>query len=513
MPEATRILRLYISDFQRITVVDITPRADATVVTVAGENESGKSSLLNGIATLIEGIGGITVNGAKPQDLVRHGSEQAKLSADIGYANGKRKYTVERTVNAERKATLVIKNADGKRIASTQAFLDDLAGSLGFDPGAFIEMDSESQFEELRRIANLGPEIDKIDKANADDYAARTDFGRRAKESKAAGELIEVPDGLPDQRVDVAKLMDQMKAINARNKATEHEHGLREGIRARVTDLRQRSEKFKADLAPTILKIEKKRDEDISHYEAQIADFEEQISRLRKRIASTQEVAVKDIAETTDLYEHQSQVMRMEADAAEKDLATAAPLSPLETTDHIQELVESADEANRGIAQRDRRCELMLAYRNAEAKVKELTGAMEERELHKRNIIAAAKLPVEGLGLGEKCVTVNGIPFSSLSDGQKWKIAASIAMGSDKELRIVLIRRASLIDAKNLEIIRGIAKEREYQVFEEVVGPSIADGAIVMVEGHLEGKTESVPQLQPSVKRILEEAGPNDLPF
>ena len=132
-----------------------------------------------------------------------------------------------------------------------------------------------------------------------------------------------------------------------------------------------------------------------------------------------------------------------------------------------------------------------------------------ENESGKSSLLNGIATLIEGIG----GVTVNGIPFSSLSDGQKWKIAASIAMGSDKELRIVLIRRASLIDAKNLEIIRGIAKEREYQVFEEVVGPSIADGAIVMVEGHLEGKTESVPQLQPSVKRILEEAGPNDLPF
>lgn len=474
--EPVRILRLVVEDFMRIFVVDVTLDPNATEVVVAGENEQGKTSLLNAVETIVAGVGGATVNGAKMTDLVRHGAGISRLRADFGNENGRR-YIVERSISVEGKPTLKIKGANGVKLASTQAFMDDLSGRLGLDPGAFIAMGASEQFDEVCRIAGL--DFAEIDAANEVDFEKRRQLNAAAKASQAAADKIEVPVGLPKDRVQVTKLLDELNDRVEKNKAIAAEENLREEKRKEAERLRSEHALVAGELAAAIQKNETASD-------AALADIDEQIAALqarRKRVAGD---AVRAKQLMKEAAEAKRQALTEKADAIDDDLLLRPALESEQETRSLQDEIENADAFNRGIELRDRRAELEAEARRTEKESDALTAAMDERNEKKRKMIADAKLPVGGIGFGPKIITLDDVPFKQGSDGRQWRAACEIAMAGARELRVLLIRRASLITAKNRSVIVETAKPLGFQVwFEFAQASSDAAGAIIMQEGRV----------------------------
>lgn len=104
----------------------------------------------------------------------------------------------------------------------------------------------------------------------------------------------------------------------------------------------------------------------------------------------------------------------------------------------------------------------------------------------KAKILADSKAAsiVPGLGFEEDGVTIDGLPFNQLSQGQKIKIGFSVLRALNPELRVICIRDGSLLDENNMKLVGELCEENDFQAFVEIatvgegLGIYIEDGSI-----------------------------------
>ena len=158
-----KIVKLVAENIKKIKAVEINPNGE--IVTIAGKNGAGKTSILDSIWWAMSGTSHI--QGAP----IRKGQTKARIKLDLGEIIVERKFT-------DAGSTLTVENSEGARFPSPQKMLDALVGSLSFDPLAFSRMEPRKQLDELRRVSKLDVDIDKLNTLNALDYDKRTQLNR-----------------------------------------------------------------------------------------------------------------------------------------------------------------------------------------------------------------------------------------------------------------------------------------------------------------------------------------------
>lgn len=326
----------------------------------------------------------------------------------------------------ESTSTLTIENAEGARFSSPQGIADALFGALTFDPLAFVSQKPAEQFDTLRRVSNVEVDFDALDALNAGDYARRTDINREAKMLRAQVEGIVVPAGLPAERIDTKTLLDEMASASKVNAEIE-------------TRRARREEAAKASALE------------------------------RERAAEALRLAA-DLTAT--------------ADARDKKLAEAPALPKPVDVDAIRARIAATEAINAGFEAVDRKKDLEARAAAKEAEAAKITEAMEARAAAKADAIAKAKLPVDGLGFGDKTVTFNGLPFDQASDAEQIRVSLSIAMAANPTLRVIRIKQGSTLDDDGMKMVAKMAEERDFQIWIERVssddrmGVFIEDGMV-----------------------------------
>jgi ABC-type dipeptide/oligopeptide/nickel transport system ATPase component len=165
--------------------------------------------------------------------------------------------------------------------------------------------------------------------------------------------------------------------------------------------------------------------------------------------------------------------------------AIALP-EPVDAT-AIRAKIDNAKKVNASIEWRENRARLEAEADALEAESKALTAAMAAREKSKVDAIAAAKLPVPGLGFDETGVTFDGFPFRQAATSDRLVTSVAIGMAASPKLRVILVRDASLLTAKNRERIKALAKGKSYQVWEEIATEQGEGVGIVIEDGTVKG--------------------------
>jgi len=426
-----RIIRLNAENFKKLKAVEITPTGE--LVEITGRNNAGKTSVLDSIWAALGGARHIQ---AMP---IRKGATQARIRLDLGDLVVERHFT-------ESGSTLTVENAQGARFRSPQTMLDALIGALAFDPLEFLNLDPRAQLAELRRIVPLEVDVDELDGLNRGDYDRRAEANKSAREARARGEGITVPDGLPGELIDTAPAMDGLTQASEFNTSLE----------------RSRAERAAAA---------------------------QEIERLRQDAAAVRTRAEELRAQAGRLEQKASEEFDRKAQEIEARLRAAKPLPDPVDAVALRVELDKANETNRLILKAKERQAQLAAAAVAEERARTLTLAMEAREQAKADALAQAKMPVEGLGFGADGVTLNGLPFDQASSAEQLRVSVAIAMTSNPKLRVVRIKEGSLLDDENLALIATMARERDYQVWIERVNTSgkvgvvIEDGAVVAVDG------------------------------
>lgn len=422
-PVGFRILELIAENIKRLEVVEIRPTED--VVEITGRNGQGKTSVLDAIWWALDGAGNIS------PEPIRRGAEKGRISLDLGDMIVTR---VFRSGEAGLTTSLSVRTREGAEYRQPQKLVDTFFNALSLDPLAFLRMKEPDKFTLVRQFV---PEVDfeAIEELNKGDYARRRDENAEAKRLRALATKLVMPDehALPEQPIDLDALQDELEAAGRTNGEIETRRVRREGVRQQADAKALRSQEMLAEAA-----------------------------ELRQRAT--------DIVMSADMLKHDA------ADLMQK-LETAEPLPEPINTREIMTRLNAARGTNTAIDIVRQRGEAEANAQKAEAASKALTETMDARVREANDLIAAAKLPVEGLTLTPAgAVLLNELPFEQASDAEQLRVSIALAMAMNPRLRVIRVRDGSLLDADGMALIREMAKEHGYQVWVERVASDSPTG-------------------------------------
>lgn len=353
---------------------------------------------------------------------IRKGATQARIRLDLGTI------VVTRTFKDGEKgqtSSITVENVEGARFPSPQVMLDGLWDSLTFDPLAFSRMTPDKQFQTLRKFVP-GVDFEAIEEKNRIDYARRTDVNRRLKEAQALANSFIIPNDTPNAPINENELIEKVASVGKHNADIE----IRKAKRVAVA-------------------------QETANLQGRMQDLLDQASNIKHQITLNQE-----------------------------RLRSAPDLPDPINTDELQKELMEARAKNKNIEIRKKRDEIHEQIASLDKESKTLTHTMEKRTLDKQAAIAAAKLPVQGIGFGDGIIMLNGVPFNQASDAEQLRTSIALAMASNPELKVLRVRDGSLLDEDSMKLLAAMAEEHDFQVWIETVNSSGRVG-FVLEDGHL----------------------------
>jgi len=439
-----KIIRLVSENFKKLKLVEITPKGD--IVTIAGRNAQGKSAVLDSIWAALAGKSAI------PSQPIHTGCDRARIELDLGAITVERRFTASGT-------TVTVTNAEGASYKSPQKMLDDLLGSLSFDPLQFSRMDARTQYATLRNLVKLDVDIDALDAANKADYDARTEINRQTKQLTARAEAIAVVAAEP---VDEVYLLDAIEKAGQVNADIQKRQQNRDKALQTVSDLAVKQQKARDKVTPARERAAER-----------ISELERQIRTIREEMEAEVSGLMTEAQDAVD-----------EADALKARLAAAPPLPTPVVISDLRAQLDAARVANAAVARLRERDALLLESQQSEAIAQGYTAAMAAREKQKSEAIAAAGMPVPDLSFGDGAVLYRGLPFDQASSAEQLRVSTSIAMALNPKLRVIRIKDGGLLDDDGLKSLAEMAEKHDYQVWLETV-KSDDPAAIVMEDGEV----------------------------
>lgn len=428
-----RILELRASNFKRLVAAWVRP--DGNLIQVTGKNGQGKSSLLDAITAALCGKDAIC---SQP---IRKGQHQAEIELRLG--DQEVTLIVRRKFTGDNKTYLTVESKDGAQYRSPQKMLDDLMEARTFDPLAFSRQDAKSQLETLKRLAGL--DFSELDRRRAQLFEERTYVNRSLKELDARMRQFDDIE-MEAEPVDVEALVLAQDNMRAQQRAND--------------DLRRQVN----EQSDVVIQAERR----ISRVESEIKELQDRIRSLTAELT----------AERSELKAQAEQLQVLEKEASDIVDPDEEPIK--------QKLREASEHNRRYDA--GQQCAMLASELTAKRmKADALTQNLRKIDDQKRQAIADAAMPVEGLGLGDNCVTFNDLPFDQCSAAERLRISAAVGLALNSTLRVMRIEDGSLLDEDNLAALDAFAAENDCQIFLERVSSSEEGVGIVIEDGLASG--------------------------
>lgn len=411
-----KIVRLQAENYKRLKAVDITPKND--LVKISGDNEQGKTSILDAIWAVISEAETKKNGTEKP---IRNGEKSAKVTLDLGEFVVTRKWT-------EKTSTLEVRNPDGSKPAGgPQAIVDKFMGKFTLDPMALCNMKPADLKDFLLKFVDFDyPKYEADRKAT---YEKRTivnrDLDVAAKALKARPAL---PEGLPEEEVPVQEVMKKISAVQAEIRKNDE-------IR---NELVQSEAKNQAAL---------------------------NAMRETQRALATAKAEAERLEGLLEKQHLES------VEAADMVVAVKEMVAELKDPDQevLKGLLQNIEITNANVREKKSRLESFEKINNLETESKSLTEKIEALDKTKDAAFLSAKLPVEGLKISEDSVLFKDVPFSQCSSEEKLRVSIGLAMLSNPKLKVLRIKDASLIGKKQMAVVEEMIRQHGFQAWCEQV--------------------------------------------
>lgn len=483
-PGCAKLIRFTATNFKALSFLEID--ANGNVITLSGDNGSGKSSLLQALASALGG------KLYQPERPVHEGAAKAELYAVL--EDGTK---ISVTIRPDGGRSLEVIDASGSRVPSPQAWLDRKIGALSFDPLAFAGLKSKDQAERLRQV--IGLDLTAIDAEIGRLEVERLGLGR--DKDRAAGAALTLPrfTDAPAEMTDLVKLhMQIQEATSAKSKKADLQERAATADAEAVTsdadvaEYDRRMARRPAVEAERVTKAHGEIDAEVAEWQRQAAELRRQLAALDAKIDATPErkatAAEKvktelDTAAETLTSQRQKAALRA-ANLRGQAAGYRADADAVTVPDvvQVQELIAQAQSDNDKVTAN----RTAQAADNAAEAAKTLWQECQDQivALRKQRLdtIRACKMPVDGLGFDDDgTVTMDGRPLADASHAQQVIVGMAIALAGNPELRIVLMDEANSLDRKSLALVAAKAAEMNAQVWMARIEGG--DGAIVIEDG------------------------------
>lgn len=454
-----RVVGLETENFKRLKAVDIRPGDH--MVTIGGKNGAGKSSVLDAIWV---GLAGLRV---APPQIVRKGEEKCRIRLDLG------ELIVTRTFgtagDGKPTDTLKLEDPEGRKYPRPQTVLDELLGTIGFDPFEFVQMKADKQAATLLEMVPLSVDLDELAEADTKDFEARRDINRDVAALKARVDAISVPAHLPEA-IDRAELTERLAKAADTNSAIERQRMDRERERSDIASGRRANSNLLDDANA------------LRSQAAELIGRAEGAERNAQQNSKTFDVRAATLDGLPALAE---------------PVDTAALRTQIEEAERVEGILARAAE------QKKLAGDLAVKIADSEA----LTKAMAERAATRKAALGKAKMPIEGLAIETEGkiarVMFNGVPFEQASTAEQLRASTAIAMSANPSLRVLRIKDGSLLDDDSMALLDQMARTEDFQLWVERVGTGGV--GIVIVDGEVAAPPE--PEEKPKGKAKGPEGG------
>lgn len=321
--------------------------------------------------------------------------------------------------------TLTVEATDGARYSKPADVVAGLLGGAIFDPVAFLNLDERRQREALLAKVDLPFDLDEVAREKQGAEQRRLEAGREVKRLQGALDSLPTPGAdVPEVEVSSAEVLAEIDAAQQIARDHEQAHAAYDSLAAQYDE-----------------------------YTRQI----EELTARREQIGEQQETA---------------------RDRLDR-LPARVDVTPL------QDRLRGLDEVNQQVRARNAyqatAADLAAANQLHEAAQADLDSI----EKKKRDGLAKATFPVEGLSVDEDGVTFDGVPFGQVNSAMRRRVAFAIATAGDPKLKLVIVKDGDLLDADSLQAIADLADERGYTVLVErdrdesrQIGFTVVDGAL-----------------------------------
>lgn len=426
--EAVKINSLELENVKRVKAVKLEPTASGLTV-VGGKNNQGKTSVLDAIAWALGGAK------YKPSQAQREGS-LVEPQLHIELSNG---MVVERL---GKNGSLKVTDPSGQK--GNQSLLDGFISQFALDLPKFMEADKNTKAKILLQIIGVGDKLSAFDKQESELYNRRTEIGRIADQKKKYADEMVQWDGVPEEIVSAAELIQQQQEILARNGRNQELRNQAKNLEAQKTLLEQRIEEAQKAL---------------NTMHEQFAELMEKLS-----IANTN---AKDLQDES--------TAELEESIANIDSTNAKVRDNL----NKQRAQEEADEYKRQYG--------------------DLTTQIEEVRKSRMELLNGVEMPLDDLSVQDGELVYKGQKWDNMSGSDQLKVATAIVRKTNPQCGFVLLDKLEQMDIDTMNEFGKWLQDNNLQAIATRVSTGdecsifIEDGYSVDKEGNKTAETFEKP--------------------
>ena len=426
--ESIKINSLELENVKRVKAVKLEPTVNGLTV-VGGKNNQGKTSVLDAIAWALGGAK------YKPSQAQREGS-LVEPQLHIELSNG---MVVERL---GKNGTLKVTDPSGQK--GNQSLLDGFISQFALDLPKFMEADKNTKAKILLQIIGVGDKLSAFDKQESELYNRRTEIGRIADQKKKYADEMVQWDGVPEEIVSAAELIQQQQEILARN--------------GRNQDLRN-----------------------------QVKYLEEQKILLEQRIEEAQKALNAMHEQFAELMEKLSI-----ANTNAKDLQD-------ESTAELEESIANIDSTNAKVRDNLNKQRAQEEADEYKRQYGDLTTQIEEVRKARMELLNGVEMPLDELSVQDGELIYKGQKWDNMSGSDQLKVATAIVRKTNPKCGFVLLDKLEQMDIDTMNEFGKWLQDNDLQAIATRVSTGdecsifIEDGYSVDKEGNKTAETFDKP--------------------
>lgn len=426
--EAVKINSLELENVKRVKAVKLEPTKNGLTV-VGGKNNQGKTSVLDAIAWALGGAK------YKPSQAQREGS-LVEPQLHIELSNG---MVVERL---GKNGSLKVTDPSGQK--GNQSLLDGFISQFALDLPKFMEADKNTKAKILLQIIGVGDKLSVFDKQESELYNRRTEIGRIADQKKKYADEMVQWDGVPEEIVSAAELIQQQQEILARN-------GRNQELRSQVNNL-----------------------------EAQKALLEQRIEEAQK-VLNTMHEQFAELMEKLSI-----------ANTNAKDLQD-------ESTAELEESIANIDSTNAKVRDNLNKQRAQEEANEYKRQYGDLTTQIEEVRKSRMELLNGVEMPLDDLSVQDGELIYKGQKWDNMSGSDQLKVATAIVRKTNPQCGFVLLDKLEQMDIDTMNEFGKWLQDNNLQAIATRVSTGdecsifIEDGYSVDKEGNKTADTFEKP--------------------